>query len=237
MVGCSQGGVLDLWCVGFGAESRGVPKEMLLQVGMIGDFIMEVNRVVRQCDADDLDEAELPSILGDCEQILHHMFVEGQCMHCPCLTTSMVSMLSDPHTYIVDGHPKTIGSSSGVPADVVTRCMTRMAAMTGLASTVIKAEFPDLELLASFKAFNLGSKAMSAMKTVPKECGILLDRLACALQLDKLELRAQFLRFQPLACNAFKLGGYTLFEAWRHAILPTQKRMSSRERYPAEAHD
>ena len=92
----------------FGAESRGVPKEMLLQVGMIGDFIMETNRVVRQCDADDLDEAELPSILGDCEQILHHMFVEGQCMHCPCLTTSMVSMLSDPHTYIVDGHPKTI---------------------------------------------------------------------------------------------------------------------------------
>ena len=204
------------------------------QVGMVADYLVESQRIVTICDAADLDESKLPDLLADFEAIIYKLFVKGQVIEIPGLTTAMIEMLRTPRTYLIHGVVKTIGAPEGVPDRILTKCRKRMSAIVALAGSVCRAEFPDFDLMSSFRVFTLGNKLLSRKKAVTKNASSLLDRLARSLKLDALELRAQFAKFQPLASKLHAQGTHSTFAAWSEAVMSTQKTATSRQLHPAE---
>ena len=120
-----------------------VDDEMLLQLGMVADASLELDAFVRTCDKSDLDESELPQLIDKCETTLTRLFVDGQCLHVPGLTSVMLKTVRRPRTYVLNGIMKTIGNEQGPGEEVTARCLRRMAAWVLLATGVIAAEFPD----------------------------------------------------------------------------------------------
>ena len=194
---------------------------------MMADMAVESSRFVALCDERDLDEAELPHELSAFNSVLHQLFVSGQCVHIPGLTGVMLKVLRRPRTFILNGTPHSFGRQSEIPAEVVTRCLKRMASTTLLCSHVMAAEFPESDLLASFRIFAT-SKEKSSSEYVhdTRKC---LSRIAAALSLPLNELESEFFHFLPRAHKRMKVSPCTTLEAWAREVLAVQQRKSLRE--------
>ena len=207
--------------------------EVALQLAMMADCAREVHRLVQACDRTDLDEAELPQMISECDCILRHLFTEGQCVHVPGMTVVMLKTLRRPRTYLLRGVAKTVGAVGGVSAAVVDRCLRRMATWTLLAQSVLAGEFPDWALLSCFQVFSLAQSRASRDIPLGHDRRLLLDRLAVSLGLSSNELCAQFHHFEPMSLKVFRVSRCSNFEAWREAVMERQKRPSMKQQHPA----
>eukprot|EP00959_Pyramimonas_sp_CCMP1952_P171740 3588706-Pyramimonas_sp.AAC.1 len=72
-----------------------------------------------------------------------------------CLRQFPIVVPSGPSSF------KTIGDTNGVPHDTIQGCLRRLACWVKLCVHVMRAEFPDFELIQRFSVFNLDADAAS----------------------------------------------------------------------------
>ena len=109
---------------------------------------------------------------------------------------------------MVNGSVKTIGFPS---ADVIDRCLGRMAAWVKLGESITEVEFPFFEPLQCFSVFNLEPKNLDA------DISDKLARLCKVLGLEMEDARDEYLLYLPIAHWHFKPGA-DVFECWREAV-------------------
>ena len=202
--------------------------EMCLSLGMMGDAALEIDKFTCARDDADMDEAKLQEECGRTAMILDKLFVEGQCLEIPGLTQVMLRTLRRPRTYMLQGTPKTIRSSTGPSPDLVTRCLKRMAGLVAIIRVIMFAEFPWWEILSSMRAFSLRacslSKTIQAEQHVNQEVNTCLEKIALAVRLTSSTLLSQYHHFSPLAQNIKRLRSCDNFEAWSTPVIQTQQK-------------
>ena len=198
---------------------RFLTAERILQLGMLADSALELHRVVRALDSDSFVEAELPEELDLYKSILHKLFVEGLCLQIPGLTKLMIKYLDSPRSILVADVAKTIG---GCDDSVKRACLTRMAAYTVVAESVMNSEFPSFELMASLRVFSVSDEAKSKRQCESGEQENCLKQLAQAVGVCPATLQFEFQHFYPIAAKFGKQGLRT-FDAWKRAMETTSK--------------
>ena len=130
--------------------------ENLVQLALLADAATEALEVIRFHDTETFDISRAPAML---ERFLHRLdilFIRGEA---PLMghTRTMIQMLQTERTYIL--HPektmKALGGPGSVKADIVHRCLQRMAAYVKLVSARLDLEFPSWRPLAHFAVFDL----------------------------------------------------------------------------------
>ncbi|CAK0823904.1 unnamed protein product, partial [Prorocentrum cordatum] len=195
-----------------------VDEEKLLQLGMLADAGDEALAHTRICDADDLDEAELPSHNAFFLQRIAMLFVESHCYDLGYTKFVHDALVRRPVTIFVRGHPRTIGGPGSVTPEIKERCRNRMVAWCRLAQATVKAEWPDFEVMAAFDAFNLQTVGRHApeTKTANKaHC----EMIANTLGLDLPALLNGYSSVLPVALQKKKASlGLSNVEAWKMAM-------------------
>ncbi|CAE7358923.1 unnamed protein product [Symbiodinium sp. CCMP2592] len=128
--------------------------EKCMQLGMLGDAALEVQRLVEIADRDEEDIIEFPFYLEHFRQVLGKLFVEGMCLQILCLTTVMLEHLKLKRTFVLQqGRAMSLGGD--ITEDLKARCLRRMATYVALADKVLVAEFPSYDIMACFKVFSV----------------------------------------------------------------------------------
>ena len=140
----------------------------------------------------------------------------------------------------------TCGPSPDLPV-VLRSCLKRMVAWCSLVEEVAETEFPDFELLGSFKVFRLHPSEARASKRrgcLPPEVAEedttfesgCLKHLAAAFGEDPGQLLEEFLDHRPIAqAEKQEHPELSAVEVWRRALGKTQANWHSRQRWSAKA--
>ena len=129
----------------------------LLLAGMLADAADECLLLTRFFDTERSDISLMHAEIGSFLQRVDSLFVKGQCVDCG-FTHLMLQQLKRPYVWFSSKLPETIGSGSGVPADVLRNCLQEMAAWSGICVKVIQTEFPSFDLMGSFRIFAVGGQ-------------------------------------------------------------------------------
>ena len=218
--------------------------EAQCQMGMLGDSGDEAMLVQRFTDDEDLDLAEAPF---ECQAFIDRvqfLFLEGGCKNTG-YTKVALDNIKNQKTFIVKNKAITVGLNRGLPDAVFKRCLQRMGSWTKIAISVLKAEFPDFELLQAFQVLSLHThhKRKAIVDTIGRDNqdkreemkkGEHCERLSLAFDGQREELRNEIEVHRPLATNLFG-GGMSQKEAWCEAWRRTQKRPDVRLKYTAHS--
>ena len=205
-----------------------IDEETSATLGMMADAAHRNDDLVRVLDESAFDEGDLPATLDQFDLVFKALFMDGQCVHTPGFTGSMLATLRRARTYIVQGVPKTLGGED-LPelAEIETRALKRMSKWAVLASATVAAEFPDHSLFSCFQVFALSTSRRRESVESP-ESRALLTRLAGVLGLGAASLIAQTAHYRPYATTIFQTNSCTSFEAWKRATKQLRKTMSVR---------
>ena len=205
--------------------------EHLVQMAMLADAGDEGMLFTRFCDSENMDVSMISEEVSTFLARITALFVQGKA---PQLgyTQLMLQTVRTVKLVVLRHRALTIGCRDGAPAEIVRRCLCRMAGWVALAAKVISTEFPSFELLQSFAVFNLGDGADDPAALVAARPHLL--RMAAAFGVDGTELFTQWEDHRALARRHFLLEGCTFLESWRRAMERTQLRWN-KDRHPATA--
>ena len=105
--------------------------EKCLQLGMLGDVALEVQRLVEIADQNEEDIIEFPFHLEHFRQVLSKLFVEDMCLQVPCLTTVMLEQLKARRTFVLQ-QGRAVSLGGDITEDIKTRCLGRMSTYVAL---------------------------------------------------------------------------------------------------------
>ena len=105
---------------------------------------------------------------------------QEQCLAVLSYTSVMLKLLKRQVVWTVNGTTHSIGVESGVPRDIVDRCLGRMRAYLVLARAALDSEFPNFEIVQSFRVFDLAAPLADGSQH--------LARVGKALDIDPLLL-------------------------------------------------
>jgi hypothetical protein len=194
-------------------------EETLIQLAMMSDGGDEAIGHTRVCDSDDIDQATLP-LEHDrfLSRIVMLFGAERRCLTSGC-TGFMLEALKHPVIVMVGGDPKTIGGRDAVRPEVVQRCLARMQAWTKLARLVIRAEFPDWEILSAFSVFDAAGDSSSIDSSKHEMFRGYMATLARVFEADLGDLMHGFDVVLPVAQIKKRLQpSISNLDAWRKAV-------------------
>lgn len=200
-------------------------EEAALQVAMLADAADEALQFTRKLDNETIDTAEMQTFIERFISSLKILFVDGQVLTLPGFTSHMVKLLEKPRAFQPGPSLplRKLGGPAAVTDAIVKRCLGRMTRYTHLAEAVIRAEFPDFEVVAAFRVFNLEAAASGGglierprVLTASQEED--LQRLCHFFHQDFHSVEAAYLAHRPVAMvhkESTQCGNGT---AWQHAI-------------------
>ena len=188
--------------------------ERATQAAMMADGGDECLCLTRFLEPELFDTTKFAKVLADHHARMRGLFMDGLCLESGATGALLRSLKEAPKTVMVNGSVKTIGSPS---ADVVDRCLGRMAAWVRLGESISEAEFPFFEPLQCFSVFNLESKNLDA------DISDKLARLCNVLGLVTETARDEYFFYLPIARMHFKPGA-DVFECWREAVRDPRSR-------------
>ena len=132
-----------------------VSEEMLILLSMMADGGSEALDLIRFLDTESVDVAlichEIEMFLDRIVWLFHH----GGCMQVFGHTAAMCKWLETPHYFITSQitGKKVGGISAELMASILDKCYDHMRAWTLLVRDVLKAQFPQFELVNAFSVF------------------------------------------------------------------------------------
>ena len=152
-------------------------------------------------------------------------------------TAHMLSLLDKQRAFMLNGSPKILGGEGKISQHDLVACVNRLQAFLVLALETVRAEFPEQELLASFRVFDVVSKHSRTNATAEQlqMQQTQLKRLAQVFSLNAQLLQDQFQDVLPIALHeATAQRNATSLESWVSAINRVTKHKSTAERHPVQ---
>ena len=196
---------------------RWLDTEKCLTLSMMADIADEAMSLTRLLDTEGVDPAILNKEVSNFNATVSALFGADskQCLNVFGYTSVMMNLLREQVVWQIGGTTFSIGFEQGVPADIVDRCLGRMASYCVLARAALAAEFPCFEISQAFHVFDASSP-------MPVDAEVHLQRLANPLHLDPVMLKAQWQDIFPRA-RSHAQSGASNREAWRTVL----KRLAS----------
>ena len=168
-------------------------EERILTLAMLADAGDEVMQIVRYLDTEDHDISEVPAHLDGFLHRMDNLFIKRKALDFGYCKFASEWLQRKRRSFFLRKEPRNLGGSR-IGQGVLDRCFGRMQTYVTLAESVIRAEFPDFELLHSFAIFNLTSKGKARAEDSQytmffKSC---VNRLAKAFVVDVAQLEAEF---------------------------------------------
>jgi hypothetical protein len=136
------------------------------------------------------------------------MFHQGGVLTYPSHTSYILEWLKTSHFVSVGGaFGKCIGGSSDY-VDELGTAFGHLRTWTALARDVLRAEFPEFDLVSAFSVFRLPKRRLTQALALSPDTGVKLDRLARAFK--KPGLRAQYEDHYSYACAAAERSGFEI---------------------------
>lgn len=196
--------------------------EVMVCFAMMADATDEIITLVRFVEAEDYDKSKLASQLDSFVHRLQILFVHGQVVNTG-YTAHMLHILRSPLTvYLPDArgvHTKVIGGK-GCPSEaLLQQCLRRFRNFVTLAVGVVRAEFPNFEVLQTFSIFHLGNRVTqnndADYERLLGQTQTEHAKALCAcLQLDVASFNAQLVDHRSLAEKIFLSKKITVLDAW-----------------------
>jgi hypothetical protein len=213
---------------------RYLSEERFLQAAMMADAAHETSSIIRMCDKEAFDTAEMCDMLAAWKSRVTFLFFENGVTTTQSFTAFALKVMSRVHVVEINGEPKGFGSLGGVAAPIIDRCLKRMRCWHRLALSVLDAEFPSFEVWASFGIFKL-SRPDTLQSDRSTERDEHFRRLAKAFGVNASQLKAQFDDHEHFALALKSTGTLTNGEAWSQAVMKTAKRADVRKDHPVSA--
>lgn len=215
-----------------------ISDERLIQAAMLADAAHETSQIIRFCDKESWDTAEMVDMLDAWQSRITFLFFEDGVLRTQSFTCFMLKFLQSPRVINFGDKVVTIGSHGGVPDLIIRRCMERMKVWHRLALSVKAAEFPSFEVWGSFGIFKLITGRRPNQDINRDQ----IERVATSFGLNASLLKAQTEDHVHLAMTIKSKDGVCNGEAWRLAVMrsrgnaekhPTTELVSALQRYRA----
>ena len=214
-----------------------ISEEELVMLGLLADSGEETIALTRFLDNEDFDKSALAPQLNDFLSRIHLLFVDGDVLTMQSsFTAHVLEFLKQRRTLFLADGARSIGGPHAMTAAILTRCMEKMRCWVSLAHSVVRAEFPNFEILQAFAIFDLVGARHTAgdLRDYVEKLKVWIERFCKFLKLDYQELVVEFEQHQPIAKRIYDTGGGTVFQAWQSAITRTQADSKKRARYPVD---
>jgi hypothetical protein len=206
--------------------------ESMLQLGMVADACEIVVRFVRFLDKECFDISALPCHIQVLQASATDLFIRGGCLKHSGYTRHMLELIRKPRLVLLSGgRPKTLGDVSGPSDSMVARCLGRMTNWWKLAEAVLRAEFPDWDLLLQFSAFHVPRDLAISEGTLNQ-----MRKLSDFLGLDADSVIAEYDHLCPVA-NKFATQSPNAADcslrSWQQALAATTSDSRRKRSFPA----
>ena len=217
-------------------------EEAYIQAAMMADAADEVIMLVRICDTELADTADLPAEVATFLERVRFLFgTDGGCTQATGYTKYALEVLKHVRRFHVGKQHKSFGMPSGPSQALVKRALGRMAGWLSTVEAVVAAEFPAFDVLQSFEIFGLNDKVLKPTdagwqrrsRRDPEDTHF--KRLGQTFGVDPGKLAAQYHCFRPLALERMRSGCSSSGVAWQQAVIQTQRRQAQRDRFPCDA--
>jgi hypothetical protein len=216
---------------------EGLDNEKIIQLAMVADCSDDVLVATRYVDSEDVDTSTLHDAAYFLLCRLDALFNKKQCLVVEGYTKHVLDILKKQRVFHGPrGEVTSIGGHDVENSTALQNCFRRMAAYVSLVADVVATEFPDYELLGSFKVFNLSAQEGRGSGSMNKPTTESLDRLAQAFTVPAAALKDQFCRVRPVAilkqnerpnvCNKV---------AWQEAIQSCQRHHGTKSNWGVDA--
>ena len=214
-----------------------ISEEELIMLGLLADSGEETIALTRFLDNEDFDKSALAPQLNDFVSRIHLLFVDGDVLTMQSsFTAHVLGCLKQRRTLFLTDRARSLGGPQAVTAGILARCMERIRCWVSLAHSVVRAEFPNFEILQAFAIFELAGSRPAADDILAniKQVKAWTERFCKLLSLNYENLVVEFEEHQPIAKRIYDVGGFTSFEAWAEAVRTTQSDKRRRARYPVD---
>jgi hypothetical protein len=186
---------------------------LVLLLAMMADAGIESLSFIRMMDTEELPVSDLAlEVQGFLDRVTW-LFHQGGCEKVPGHTQFALEWLSTPHFYLIPGvGGRCIGGSPPSEATLNT-AYRHIRGWTVLARDVLKAEFPDFDLVCAFSVFTVPKDMATAL---PVDVLTKLSRLAQSFDLP--QLRDEYEDHLPLAVAARARSGCSHLASWVEAL-------------------
>ena len=137
--------------------------EKCLQLGMLGDVALEVQRLVEIADQNEEDIIEFPFHLEHFRQVLSKLFVEDMCLQVPCLTTVMLEQLKARRTFVLQ-QGRAVSLGGDITEDIKDQMSRTNVHLCGLGRE------PSHEIMACFKVFSVSASRCCRTGNARRRC-------------------------------------------------------------------
>lgn len=192
----------------------------ILQTAMMADAADEVLIVTRTFDAEECDIATQASCLEVLLERIVSLFIEGACF-VTGYTKEVIKNLESEVT-VVKKRGKTLTSFGGrgsVTEAVKEDCQNRMMNWVKLCHHVVKAEFPEFDLIHAFWVFSALDLQMQSHDELDVPDWVSsLERLSKAFGLNGERVCREFAKCLPIVKRRVKQLNEPVKEAWKFAL-------------------
>ncbi len=193
----------------------GVPgARNLALAGMLADAADECLMITRAFDVETVDTAVAHAEADKFVKAVQTLFVQQACCDVQGHTKVALDAILKQKVWFDAGMPRTIGLPHGLPPAELASALSRMAAWTALAVTVVRTEFPDLEVIKAFSVFSLASDTLDVDTSA-------WELLAQVFSVDAVQLRVEWDGLAGIARYSHNQNKGTNFDAWKQAVAQT----------------
>ena len=133
-------------------------EEACLTLGLLADAADEGLLLTRSMDDELVDSATAPDTVQHFVDRIVFMFEKGHCLSMPSFTKCAVDFVAKPLLMFTKAGPRLLGGVGRLTEEIKTRCMQRLMSYVKLAIIVVRTEWPNYDLLTSFRIFNLAQR-------------------------------------------------------------------------------
>ena len=188
--------------------------EGLCQLSMLGDAADEGLLLVRAMDKENVDMAEIATVVHSFQSRIGALFQQSKVVECG-YTHYVLELLRSGSLCIF--LPNAVKKFKGVDSGMLERCITRMRCWARLAVEVLRAEFPHHSLFNAMQVFSLKTEREQVCE-ITQTTNVHFHRLAQVFDVNAAALRDQLLRHRPVAEQMMREGGLKSRDAWLRAM-------------------
>ncbi len=212
-----------------------IDMEVMVTLGLMADAGDETLILLRFLESEQHEKARLALELGRFLHRVDILFKEKECWQTG-YTAHMLDVIRRPVTVFVSGSAKALGAKGGCPSPIKKSALQRLVNWVDLTTNVVRAEFPNFDVLLAFGVFRPSGRNNRDKESVedfeaPAEQ---LKRLSSVFRTDRARLRSQLEDHLPVVSRIYNAENFSVIEAWAAALKHTQRTPTMAQAHPVD---